>query len=125
MFQVHCATCHRGGDDLGHAVGPELRALGHRSIEDLLSHILDPNMVINAKYATCSVETKSGEISKGVLSAETADQLTLLMPMAQKVTIPRDEIVEFRALDTSLMPEGFEGVLTPAQMRDLIAFLQQ
>ena len=38
-------------------VGPDLNGLSHRSVEDLLSHIIDPNMAINPNYVSCVVET--------------------------------------------------------------------
>src|SRR5690606_11945688 len=46
LFERICAQCHRAGD-LGHAVGPDLTGVAHRSVEDLLSNILDPNMAMN------------------------------------------------------------------------------
>ncbi len=123
IFSIHCSSCHRAGGE-GHDVGPQLTAVSHRSIEDLLSHILDPNMAINAKYATCSVETESGEIVLGILAEENAKSLTLLLPLGQKKTIDRSQIREFRATEISLMPQGLEAVIPPTAMRDLIEFLQ-
>src|SRR5690606_33976130 len=34
LFERICAQCHRAGD-LGHAVGPDLTGVAHRSVEDL------------------------------------------------------------------------------------------
>ena len=45
-FEKLCAQCHLVGG-IGNAVGPDLGALTHRSVEDLASNILDPNMAIN------------------------------------------------------------------------------
>jgi putative membrane-bound dehydrogenase-like protein len=123
VFTSKCATCHqvRG---LGHQVGPDLQALSHRSVEDLLSHILDPNMAINPNYVSCVVETEDGELINGLLASEAPDSVTLLQPEAKSVTVPRARISQMRTLETSLMPEGLEKDLSPEQLRSLIAFLQ-
>jgi len=123
VFTSKCATCHqvRG---VGHRVGPDLQALSHRSVEDLLSHILDPNMAINPNYVSCVVETEDGELINGLLASEAPDSVTLLQPEAKSVTVPRSRISEMRTLETSLMPEGLEKDLSPGQVRSLIAFLQ-
>ena len=119
-----CATCHRAGD-VGHAVGPDLAGVSHRSVEDLLGHIVDPNMGIEPKYVACFVRTEDGQLFTGLLSAETSEHITLLMADAKTETILRSDIAEFRTLKTSLMPEGLEQDLTPLQMRSLITFLQE
>ncbi len=124
VFANKCATCHHV-KGTGHRVGPELEALSHRSVEDLLSHILDPNMAINPNYVSCVVETEEGEVVNGLLSTESADAITLLQPEAKSVTIPRQQISQLRTLETSLMPEGLEKDLSPQQMRSLIRFLQE
>jgi putative membrane-bound dehydrogenase-like protein len=124
MFRARCATCH-AARGVGHRVGPDLEALSHRSVEDLATHVLDPNMAINPGYVSCVVETSDGRAYTGLLSGETADAVTVLQPEGKGITIPRREIDEFRTLATSLMPEGLEKEMTPQQLRDLIAFLQQ
>jgi putative membrane-bound dehydrogenase-like protein len=123
-FEIHCSTCHQL-DGTGHPVGPNLASLAHRSTEDILTHILDPNMAINARYATCTVEKITGESVTGILQTEDTDALTLLLPLGQQQIILRPLIKSFRALSTSLMPEGLEAAFTPQSMRDLIAYLQE
>jgi len=41
-----------------------------------------------------------------------------------EVRIPRSEIRSINPSKTSLMPEGFDEVLTKSEMADLLAFLQ-
>jgi len=38
--------------------------------------------------------------------------------------IPRSDIADLRMLRTSLMPEGLEHVITPAELRAVVAFIQ-
>lgn len=124
VFQQKCAACHRS-HGMGHRVGPDLDALAHRSVEDLLTHILDPNMSINPNYVVCAVELTDGQVITGILSQENSASVTLLGAEAKATTIPRDAIERVRTLETSLMPEGLEKELTPADVRGLIGYLQQ
>jgi putative heme-binding domain-containing protein len=124
VFENLCAQCHRASD-VGKAVGPDLTSISHRSVEDILYNIIDPNMAINPVYSNYQIETKSGDLMSGILAAESPDSVTLLQANEIKSTIPRAEIAKFRSTGTSLMPEGLEAGLSPQQMRDLIAFLQE
>ncbi len=123
-FEKTCAQCHTFAGT-GHAVGPDLGALAHRSVEDLLSNILDPNMAINPSYVSYTAETQEGEIETGILQSESPETVVLLQAQGKKVTLSRRQIKSFESSGLSLMPEGLEAGMTPAEMRDLIAFIQQ
>jgi putative heme-binding domain-containing protein len=90
-----------------------------------LSNILDPNMAIHPEYISYSAETASGELESGVLQSESADSVVLLQALGKKVVLPRRQIRSLRSSGLSLMPEGLEAGLTPAELRDLIAFIQR
>ncbi len=124
VFEKACAQCHLAAG-LGHNVGPDISDLSHRSVEDIASHILDPNMAINPSFISFTVETKDDEFETGLLHSDTADAVTLLQAQALKVTIPRAKIQRMESTGLSLMPEGLETGLTPQDLRDLVAFLQQ
>jgi putative membrane-bound dehydrogenase-like protein len=124
IFELACASCHVAGD-LGYHVGPDLTGLAHRSVEDLLSHILDPNMAINPAYQGYHVETVDDDILTGIIEAQTAESITLLQAFGIRAILPRDQILHLEAADISLMPEGLETGLSPQDLRDLIAFLQE
>ena len=123
VFEATCAPCHLVGT-LGHDVGPNLTGQSHRSVEDLVSNILDPNMAINPNYQGVSVETKDGDLLTGLLAAESADAITLLQAQGLRTTLRRDQIKRQDSGGTSLMPEGLEATMKPADLRDLVAFLQ-
>jgi putative heme-binding domain-containing protein len=108
---------------LGYHVGPELTDLSHRSLEDLLSNILDPNMAINPAFVSYNVELDSGDLETGLLKTSGGDTIVLLQAQEKQIAIPRQKVRKFRSSGVSLMPEGFETVLTMQQMRDLLAFL--
>jgi putative heme-binding domain-containing protein len=124
VFEKTCAQCHQLADR-GHPVGPDLSDAAHRSIEDLLSNILDPNMAINPNYVSYTAEWSPDEIATGILQSETPEAITLLQPQGIKVVVPRARLKRLASTGLSLMPEGLETGLTPQQLRDVIAFLQQ
>ncbi|MBX3745159.1 MAG: c-type cytochrome [Verrucomicrobiae bacterium] len=123
-FDRLCAQCHHA-NGLGHAVGPDLSHQGHRSIEDLVSNTLDPNMAMNPAFVAYTAETTDGDEETGILHAESATTITLLQALGRTVEIPRARLRSLRSLGRSLMPEGLEAGLSPQELRDLIAFLQQ
>jgi len=124
IFSDSCAQCHVSGG-LGHRVGPDLSGVAHRSVEDLLSNILDPNMAINPGFVAYTVETTDGEAQTGLLKAQTSDTIVLLFAGNQEVTVPRKSVTKLEAGGRSLMPEGLEAGKSPQELRDLIAFLQE
>ena len=113
-----CATCHPGA-------GPDLRGVRNKPISSLLIDILDPNRVVEARYAATTVRTKSGATYHGVIYAESANALELGLPGNHRQSIPRGEIVAFDSKGLSLMPEGLEAALAPADMADLLAYLKR
>jgi len=123
LYMERCQMCHVRGT-LGNAVGPELLGLNHRSTEDLLSHIVDPNMAIHPNYVACTVVTKSGERHTGLLRDESADSVSVLMPLGSLVIVPREQVVAVTTLNRSLMPEGLDSGLLPEELKGLIEFLQ-
>jgi putative membrane-bound dehydrogenase-like protein len=124
VFVKTCTFCHRL-DGLGTAVGPDLSDAAHRSVEDLLSNILDPNMAINPAYVSYTAEWSPDEVATGIMQSETPAAVTLLQAQGIRVVIPRAKLQRLESSGLSLMPEGLEVGLTPQQLRDLIAFLQQ
>lgn len=123
VFLAACAQCHVAGAD-GQRVGPDLTAVAHRSVEDLLSNILDPNMAINPGFVAYTAETNDGEAVTGLLHSETADTVVLLQAAGQRQVISRRRLRKLESAGLSLMPEGLEAGRTPEELRDLIAFLQ-
>jgi putative membrane-bound dehydrogenase-like protein len=123
VYEQSCASCHtlRG---TGYAVGPDLSNSASRSVEDLVSNILDPNMAIHPNYATYLVVLDSGELETGILHSESAESVVLLQAYGRQLHLPRRSILRFESTALSLMPEGLEGGWTPQDLRDLIAYLQ-
>jgi len=122
-FAKNCASCHalRGQ---GHSVGPNLAPLADKSAGDFLIAILDPNAVVEPRFASYNVEMKDGRSLAGIVSAETATTLTLVQGGGVQEKILRSDIAEIKASVLSLMPEGLEQAMTPQDVADLIAYLK-
>lgn len=122
VFRRECATCHRLGDK-GHEVGPSLATVRNRTPEELLSHILDPNRELAPNFVNYVTELRDGRVLTGIIAAETAGSITLRRGDAAEDVILRGQIDRLASTGVSLMPEGLEQRVTPAEMIDLIAFL--
>ena len=122
-FTNLCANCHKSRGK-GHTLGPELEGLSHRSVEDLASNIIDPNMAINPKYAPYKIVTKSGDTYVGILSNQSSDSVTVSMPLSISVNVNRDDIAQLKSMRSSLMPSGLEKSLQPAGLRDVIKYIR-
>ncbi|MBX9788913.1 MAG: c-type cytochrome [Pirellulales bacterium] len=122
VFEKSCAQCHKiyGA---GHEVGPDITANGRNSWEQLLSNVLDPNLVIGAAYETHTLVTDDGRVLSGLLVEDSPERVVLKLQGAKLETIPRDEIDEMEKSPLSLMPEELEKQITPAELADLFAYL--
>lgn len=122
VFEKNCASCHLPGR--GKRVGPSLAGVSSQTREQLLQAILDPSASIEPRYTNYIVITRDGRIHDGVIASETPGVLTLRRSEGEEESILRSHIVQIRASDVSLMPDGLESDLTRQHMADLIAFLQ-
>jgi len=122
IFATICITCHKHGQ-LGVDVGPPLSDVKVKPPEALLSDILDPNRMFEARWSAYSIETKDGRTLSGLIQSETPDSVVLAMMGGVKETISRSAIKEMKSLDRTLMPDGLEAAINKEQMSDLLAFL--
>lgn len=122
VFKKSCAACHKLGE-VGHAVGPDLTALSDRSPVAMLTHVLDPNRAVEAKFLSYTLITTDGRTFNGMLASETSTSVTLLAQENKQHVVLRSEIDELAASGKSLMPDGVEKDLSPQSMADLFAYL--
>ncbi len=123
VFQSICSHCHVYGSQ-GKDVGPVLTEISRKSKESLMHDILDPNAAVDTKYINHRLETNAGEIHMGMVDVETDQFITLKKMGGDKVTVYKTDIKNFSSLGTSLMMEGLEGNMTPQDLADLLAYLQ-
>ncbi|HKK76429.1 MAG TPA: PVC-type heme-binding CxxCH protein [Saprospiraceae bacterium] len=119
-----CSQCHRYGT-LGEEVGPVLTEINRKSKESLLYDILDPNAAVDTKYINHQVKTRDGNIYTGIISKESDHEIVLIMMGGQEQKLAKKDIEQLSSLGISMMPEGQEANLSPQEMANLLAFLQQ
>lgn len=122
VFGAVCAACH-AAEGIGNAVGPDLAALTDRSPGSMLVAILDPNRAVEDKFLNYALSTRGGETIFGLVAGESANTVTVRQADGSDRAVPRNEIAAMASSGVSLMPEGFEKILTKPQLADLIAYV--
>lgn len=122
VYRRECRTCHRVGN-AGQDLGPNLTTIRHRAPDEVLLHILDPNREVAPNYIAQTVVTSDGQALSGLVTDETADQITLKLSTGTETLISRSSIEEIASTGQSLMPVGFEQKISVQEMADLLEFL--
>ncbi|MCR9293758.1 MAG: neutral/alkaline non-lysosomal ceramidase N-terminal domain-containing protein [bacterium] len=123
LFREHCAACHSSVNEQP-MIGPPLENLGHWTIDQWITAILDPNRNVEPKYKQTLVLTEDDQLIAGLLQNESANELVLAQTDGTLRSIPKSSVVEVKEGELSLMPEGFEQKLSPAQMAELLGYLR-
>jgi putative membrane-bound dehydrogenase-like protein len=123
VFAANCAACHLL-NGVGHAVGPDLANLRDRDAGFFIQNVLDPGAIVEPRFANYQVVMKDRRVLSGLITSETAGNLTLTGGNGAAETVARADVKDIRVSPLSMMPEGLEAAMTPAQMADLIAFLK-
>lgn len=123
VFSSICISCHQAGG-VGMDVGPSLADVKVKPPEGLLSDILDPNRMFEARWTAYQIDTNDGRSFSGLIANETTDAVELVMMGGLRETLSRSAIKEMKSLDRTLMPDGLEAAITKEQMSDLLSFLR-
>ena len=107
-FKANCTPCHRLQNE-GNEVGPDLGSVAFKPAEYLVTAILDPSLSVEARYTSYTAVTKNDQEYSGIVSAETANSITMRLPGGTDVVILRNELKELTSNGRSLMPDGFEN----------------
>ena len=122
VYQENCAICHKMGQDLGMAFGPDLATMKNRRAENILSDILLPNLSIADGYDLWAVEMQNGESLQGLIASETPTAILLRFAGGQERSIARRDILSLKVMEMSAMP-SLESNINPQEMADLLAFI--
>ena len=118
-----CARCHKVNGEGGEA-GPDLTLIGKdKSKEYLLESIIKPSAHIAQGFDVVSITLKNGETETGSLASESPAQILLKRADGSTVTIDTKQVQQ-RVTSPSSMPEIYGQLLTRAQLRDVVSFLQ-
>jgi putative membrane-bound dehydrogenase-like protein len=119
-----CTTCHATGY-LGGKFGPDLTSIGQvRNERDLLEAVVFPSASFVRSYEPMVVRMKGGAELTGIVRGESGDTVTLASGPGVEQRLSRAEIAEMQPGTISLMPQGFDQILTRQELADLIAFLK-
>ncbi len=124
LFKKTCASCHKLRGE-GETLGPDLTQTERKNLEVMLLNIVDPSSLVRPEYVAYVVATNDGRVLSGMLHSESAQTVTLIDAMKNKITVSRADIEELKPSEVSLMPDNLLDPLDAQQLRDLIQFLQQ
>jgi putative membrane-bound dehydrogenase-like protein len=122
-FEQSCAACHQI-DGVGVNVGPDISDTREKTPSSLLYSILHPNAAVDAAYYQYAAMTTDGQIVDGLLVDSQPRSVTIRRQGGQTVSLAREQIDQLQASTISLMPEGFERVISEQEMANLIAYLK-
>ncbi len=119
-----CAKCHAISAEAAGMGGPSLADAAKRfTVPYLVESVLAPNRQISPVFRATQVITSDGRPLVGLLIAETADRIELLLPDTKKVVIEKKDIEQRALQNLSPMPQGI--VKQPEELQDLISYLLQ
>ena len=123
--EVTCLRCHALDAEQGAGVGPDLHGIGSRlTRRQLCEAVVLPNARISPGYESVLLILDDESVVAGRIVDEGGELVTVLRSDGERETVESAAIVERRP-DLSAMPNGLGELLTPREMRDLIAFLAQ
>lgn len=118
-----CAVCHAAKDGDDGSGGPSLIGVGNRfTIPYLVEAVVTPNKTVSPIFKWSMITKKDGTKSAGLVIGENGSELELLLPAAVRQTINKKDISKREIQNRSPMPEGL--ITTPAELRDLLAYLK-
>jgi putative heme-binding domain-containing protein len=123
-FVAHCGKCHKHGAE-GTAIGPDLTGFAVHPKEEMLIHIIDPSRSVEGNFKAYRVLTTDERTIIGILGATTGTSVEVIDGDAKRHALAKDEIASLKETDKSLMPEGFEKLMKPEELTDLLEFLTQ
>ncbi|MCO6455789.1 MAG: discoidin domain-containing protein [Pirellulaceae bacterium] len=119
-----CTACHTYADGQT-PKGPHLVDIGKRyKRAELFESILKPSAKIAQGFDTYTFVTDSGRVLTGFVVGESADTVRIREATGLARDIPIAEIEQRVRQPLSMMPEGLIHNLTPAQLADLVAYLE-
>lgn len=122
--KTKCITCHLKGEQ-GVRLGPDLTWIGAiRSERDLLEAIVFPSASIARYHEVITVVTKEGKVVSGLMVDETEDRMSLSSAEGVVKSVAYRDIEEASYSNVSLMPDGFDKLLKPEEIADLVSYLK-
>lgn len=122
IFSKTCQRCHILYG-VGEKLGPDLTGSNRSNLDYLLENIVDPSAVMANEYRQSIFLTEDGQVITGIVRAETDNAVTVQTAEAI-VILPKEEISQRKASDSSMMPDNQLGQFSEHEIRSLIAYLR-
>jgi putative heme-binding domain-containing protein len=122
IFDRVCSQCHVLHGK-GFEVGPNIVGNGRGNLQQLVSNILDPSLVIGEAFQAKTVLTVDGEVVTGLVAAEDERYLKLKIQGGKTIEFEKQDVEQIKASGNSLMPEGVESQMQTQELLDLVAYL--
>jgi len=120
---LSCARCHATWDEGVERVGPSLVGVGKRLPRlAILESFLAPNRRTTPGYGSTVFFLADGKAVAGRVLGESESSVRLMDSEGRTIELDLADVEERRP-DLSPMPEDVAASLTPAEVRDLIAYL--
>jgi putative heme-binding domain-containing protein len=122
---LQCARCH-AIENRGASLGPELSNYGRtRDDQQILNAILEPGREIAPQYQTWVIVSQDGRTQVG-FHVHSQNLIEIFADAeGREFRVAQDDILQRRASDKSIMPDGTIQRLTPLEIRDLLAYLRE
>lgn len=88
----------------------------------MLEAVVYPSSSFVRSYEPTIVKGKTTS-ALGIIIGDTPEEVVVRSAPGVETHIPRADVLSFQPAATSLMPQGYDGILTPTQLADLIAYL--
>jgi cytochrome c oxidase cbb3-type subunit III len=118
-----CRGCHIA-NGAGASYGPELTGIGDkRSAAFLLKAISKPDAVLPEDFLLVKATTASGETMEGIRVNEDSFTIQIKDAGGHYHSLRKEELKELNKLRGETPMPSFEGILSAAEMQDLVAYL--
>jgi putative membrane-bound dehydrogenase-like protein len=121
LFSRTCASCHTLFGE-GGKIGPDLTGSQRTNPEYLMTKLLDPSAVVARDYQMTVLTLTNGRVLSGLVKEEN-DKTLSLQTQNEVVRVDKSDIEERQRSTQSMMPDGLLAPLSPAEVRDLIAYV--
>jgi putative membrane-bound dehydrogenase-like protein len=122
IFKTQCAKCHTHSGE-GERIGPDLTGVSVHPKHELLVNILDPSRSVEGNFRVYTVTLADGRVLSGMLGGESKTAIEIIDTEAKRHAVAREDVDELAGSQKSVMPEGFEQQIKPADLRNLLEFL--
>ena len=120
-----CTSCHAMAY-VGGRIGPDLSHIGAiRTPRDLLEAIVRPSASFVRSYEPAIVVTDDGRSFQGVVREEAGGALAVQTSATVVERVPREIVESIEPGRTSIMPQGYDKLLSAQDLADLVAFLHR